>query len=230
MDNIEDLQVHRLTKEVQSQLGEEFAPENSIKQGIEDAMDRNEMRLNLFARKAQEAIDKNENPYPCFNTVCSDNISESNTCKKGLICYDCLFQMTAPPPNSINYSSNEDEKMPSHQEALDLLVENGLLKDESWERQIETIYFREQKKPATQYERDQEEIKNVTMEQFRGIILNFLEEFFNEHKSIIGGYNFGPIASDFDFTDETDREIFAKNICLGIEKIMGIYPNIRSLK
>lgn len=224
---IENLQVHKLTKTVQDQLGENFAPESSIKQGIEDAMDRNTMRLKIFERKAQEAMNKDENPYPCHNMVCPENVYETHTCKKGLLCYDCLFQMTNSPPNSINYSMNE--KMPSHQEALDLLVENGLLKDESWENQIETIYFRDQKKPLTQYDRGQVEIKNVTMNQFRGIILNFLEEFFNDHKSIIGGYEFGPIAPDWDFTQEEDREIFAKNICLGIEKVMGIYPNIRKL-
>jgi len=225
---IENLQVHRLTKEVLLQLGEDFASESSIKQGIEDAMDRNSVRLEIFKRKSQEKITKGENPYPCHNTVCPENIYETNSCKKGLICWDCLFQMLDSPPNSLNYSMNE--KMPSHKEALDLLVESHLLKDESWERQIETIYFREQKKPLTQYERGQEEIKGVTMDQFRGIILNFLEEFFCDHKSIIGGYDFGPIAPDWDFTQGEDREIFARNICLGIEKVMGIYPNIRSLK
>jgi hypothetical protein len=226
--DIENLQVYRLTKEVQSQLGEDFAPESSIKQGIEDAMDRNSIRLKLFERKSQEQKNKGKNPYPCHNMVCPENIHETSTCKKGLICWDCLFQMLSSPPNSINYSANE--KMPSHQEALDLLVENGLLKDDSWEHHLEHIYFREQKKPLTQYERGQEEIKGVTMDQFRGLILNFLEEFFCDHKSIIGGYDFGPIAPDWDFTQEEDREIFARNVCLGIEKVMGIYPNIRSLK
>jgi hypothetical protein len=226
--DIENLQVYRLTKEVQSQLGEDFAPKSSIKQGIEDAMDRNGIRLKLFERKSQEQKNKGKNLYPCHNTVCPENIHETNSCKKGLICWDCLFQMLSSPPNSIDYSVNE--KMPSHQEALDLLVENGLLKDDSWEHHLEHIYFREQKKPLTQYERGQEEIKGVTMDQFRGIILNFLEEFFCDHKLIIGGYDFGPIAPDWDFTQEEDREIFARNVCLGIEKVMGIYPNIRSLK
>lgn len=47
---------------------------------------------------------------------------------------------------------------------------------------------------------------------------------------LIGGYEFPPIDSNFDFTNEEDREIFARNICLGIEKVMGIYPNIHRLK
>lgn len=225
---IENLEVLRLTKTVQDQLGDDFAPESSIKQGIEEAFERNAMRLQIMENKSKDLISKGKNPYPCFNSVCSKNIQESDSCGKGVICHDCLFQMTSAPPNSLNYSMND--KFPSHQEALDLLVEAGLLKDESWEHQIEHIYFRNQKKPTTQYDRDQVEIKGITMSHLRGIILNFLEEFFNEHKSIIGGYEFPPIAKDFDFTDECDREIFVQNICIGIEKVMGIYPNIRSLR
>jgi hypothetical protein len=227
MKNIEDLQVHKLTKVVHDQLGDDFAPKDSIKQGIEDAIERNALRTEMFIQKANDQIEKGKEPYPCFNSVCFSNNQEENSCKKNIICYDCLFQMTSPPPNSINYSMNE--KIPSHQEALDLLVENGLLKDESWEHQIEHIYFRNQKKPKTQYERGQVEIKGVTMDHLRVVILNFLEEFFNDYKTIIGNYEFPPIAKDFDFTDEGDREIFARNICTGIEKVMGIYPNIRSL-
>jgi hypothetical protein len=229
-ENIENLEICRLTKVVQEQLGEDFASEDSIKKGIEEAFERNNWRLQIFERKAQEKISKKQEPFPCFNSVCPKNNNEQNSCAKNLLCYDCLFQMTSFPPSSLKYTANENEKMPSHQEALNLLVEAGLLKDESWENQIETIYFRNQKKPKTQYERGQIEIKGITMDQFRGIILNFLEEFFNDHKSIIGGYEFPPIAKDFDFTNEDDREIFAQNICMGIEKVMGIYPNIQSLR
>lgn len=229
-NNIENFEVCRLTKTVQEQLGEDFAPENSIKQGIEEAFERNEWRVRIFERKAQERIKNNQEPFPCFNTVCPQNDNDKNSCSKNLLCYDCLFQMTSFPPSSLDYTANKDEKMPSHQEALDLLVEAGLLKDESWEHQIETIYFRDQKKPKTQYERGQVEIQRITMDHLRGIILNFLEEFYNDHESIVGKYKFPPIAKDFDFTDECDREIFAQNICIGIEKVMGIYPNIQKLR
>lgn len=228
MKNIEDLQVHRLTKTVHAQLGDDFAPKDSIKEGIEDAIKRNAIRTESFIKKANEQIEKGKEPFPCYNIVCPNNNNEQNSCMKNLLCYDCLFQMTSNPPNSIEYSMNE--KMPSHQEALDLLVEAGLLKDESWEHQIEHIYFRNQKKPKTQYERGQEEIKGITMDHLRVIILNFLEELFNEHETIVGKHKFPPINPDFDFTDEGDREIFARNICVGIEKVMGIYPNIRPLK
>jgi len=228
MPNIEDLIVYKITKNVHNQLGEDFASKNSIRKGIEEAMDRNAARLHMMEQASYDLKKSGKNPYPCFNSVCPDNIEETNSCKKGVLCHDCLFQMTTKPPNSLDYSMNN--KFPSHQEALDLLVENDLLKDENWERQLETIYFRDQKKPATRYDRGQEEIKGVTMDQFRGLILNFLEEVFNNHESIIGKYTFGPIAPDFDFTDERDREIFARDICCGIEKVMGIFPNIRKLR
>lgn len=230
MNDIESLEVHRLTKTVQEQLGEDFAPESSIKQGIMEAFERNEIKLQIMKNKSKDLLDKGKNPYPCFNIPCQQNIHESNSCKRTILCHDCLFQMTSPPPSSLNYSMNENEKMPSHQEALDLLVEAGLLKDESWEHQIETIYFRDQKKPKTQYDRGQVEIHGITMDHLRGLILNFLEEFYNDYETIVGKCKFPPIAKDFDFTDEKDREIFAKNICIGIEKVMGIFPNIRSLR
>jgi len=226
---IENLTIHKLTNNIYATLGEDFAPKESIQKGLEEAMERNQIRTELFFRKAQSALIQKGNPFPCFNMVCPENIHDTNSCKKELICWDCLFQMLDPPPNSINYSIN-NEKMPSHQEALDLLVSHNLLKDETWERELETIYFRDKKKPKTQYDRGQEEIKGVTMDQFRGIILNFLEEFFNEHTTIVGEYQFPPIAEDFDFKDEEDREIFAQNICVGIEKVMGIFPNIKPLR
>lgn len=227
---IENLEIHRLTKEVQSQLGDDFAPEDSIKQGISEAMNRNATRMRLWKRQAKERHNKGKNPFPCFNAVCEDHAEGMDSCKKTYCCYDCLFQMKSSPPNSLNYTSNKNEKMPSHQEALDLLVENGLLKDEAWEHQLETRYLREEKKPTTQYNRGKVEIEGVTMDQFRVIVLQDLEEMFTEHETIIGKYTFPPSCKDFDFKDEGDREIFARNLCIGIEKIMGVYPNIQRLK
>jgi hypothetical protein len=67
--SIENLEVHRLTKIVQNQLGEDFVPESSIKQGIEEAFERNSMRLQMFVKKSQYLKDKGKNPFPCFNCV-----------------------------------------------------------------------------------------------------------------------------------------------------------------
>lgn len=142
---IENLEVHKLTKTVQDQLGEDFAPKDSIKQGIYEAMDRNAARVRIMQAKAAKRKEQGKNPFPCFNVVCKSHIEEINSCKKAFMCYDCLFQMTSAPPNSLNYTANKDEKMPSHQEALDLLVENNLLKDESWEHQLENKYHKEKK-------------------------------------------------------------------------------------
>lgn len=227
---IKDLEVYRLTKEVQEQLGEDFAPKSTLEKGIQEAFERNQMKLQVMERKSEDLKEKGQNPYPCFNTVCSENVHETNTCGMGVLCHDCLFQMTSGPPNSLDYTANEGEKMPSHQEALDLLVEYGLLKDESWERKIEEIYLREEKKPATQYDRGLQEINGVTMDHLRVCILQILEEFYTTHKTLIGGYEFSPSCPDLDLSDEGDREILVRNICLNLEKVMGIYPNIKIVR
>ena len=223
-----DIQNYVIKKAIKEQLGEDFASDNELDKSLQEAQERNNLLLQSMINKSNKLKDQGKEPYPCFNTVCPDNLNLTNSCRKNVLCHDCLFQMLTSPPNSLDYSMNE--KMPSHQEALDLLVENGLLKDDSWEHQLETIYFRDTKKPATQYDRAEQEIKNITMDHLRVIILNFLEECYNKHKTIFGNFEFEPNTPDFDFTNEEDREIFARNICIGIEKVMGIYPNIQKLR
>lgn len=70
-----------------------------------------------------------EEPYPCYNAVCEEHLSAENRfnfCNLGHHCFDCPFQMLDFPPSSLDY---EEGIMPSHQKALDLLVEHGLLKE-----------------------------------------------------------------------------------------------------
>ena len=69
-----------------------------------------------------------EEPYVCHNAVCEEHRSEPERydyCNLGHQCWDCPFQMLDYPPSSLDY---EEGTMPSHQQALDILVEYGLLK------------------------------------------------------------------------------------------------------
>lgn len=92
-----------------------------------------------FALEAATLIDMNlmdkafarfkngEEPYPCFNAVCDEHMAEEgryNYCNLGHRCFDCPFQMLDYPPSTLDYMEGT---MPSHQQALDLLVEHGLL-------------------------------------------------------------------------------------------------------
>jgi len=171
MDNVTELTVYKLTKEVHEQLGEDFVSKDVLESDIKEAMHRNAVRLQVMQNKAEDLKNKGKNPYPCHNSKCPENIIETNSCSHGILCDDCLLQMTTAPPNSLHYTMNDG--FPSHKEALDLLVENDLLKDDSWKEQMETIYLRDQKKPATYYERDNQKIDGVTMRHFRNAILTF---------------------------------------------------------
>jgi hypothetical protein len=80
--------------------------------------------MNSFDRSKHNAIVLKENglkPNPCYNAVCTKNLGTS--CEYGDFCHRCLFQMTCPPPNQLDYA----EPIPSHREALELLEFKGEL-------------------------------------------------------------------------------------------------------
>jgi len=180
---------------------------------------------------SEKLIKKGFNPYLCYNLVCACN--ENSICNIKDNCHSCLFHMPTEPPNPLDYTTNEIEAgvryMPSHKEALQMLVDNDLLKDEVFENMIETKFYKYECKAKTPYDRDQVKIDSVTFGQLRGIIKHALNELYCDHTTIVGGFNFSPSCPDFDLSNEDDQEIFCKNLCITIEKIMGIYPNIRQL-
>ena len=78
----------------------------------------------LEEREEKELQEKHGiDPKVCYNHVCENNEDGVCDCTPGRPS-GCLYRMTDLPPNSLDY----DEYMPSHQEALDRLEANGLLK------------------------------------------------------------------------------------------------------
>ena len=245
-DNIIDFGLEKITREVAgaeitmvtedgiSDLGKtlgDIIPPNAIKIGILEAMERAKAYDNMDKLRTKRLVENGFNPYLCYNLVCEEN--DDRICERGDGCHSCLFQMPTPPPNSLDYTANEKEAgvryMPSHREALQMLVDNNLLKDEVFERMIETKFYRDDCKASTQYDRENVKIKEVTFGQLRGAIKHALHELYCDHTTISGGFDFSPSCPDFDLSEEGDQEVFSRNLCLTVEKVMGIYPNIKLL-
>ena len=160
--------------------------------------------------RANDLQKKGLEPFPCDNAVCKDNGYEEKRgsfCKKGASCHGCLFQMLDAPPNSLNYSGY----MPTHQEALDMLENRGILSGEKERYKKESLHYQQ---AMPQGNRHNYEIKNIKMFHIRMAVEQTLKSFHdNEY-------------ADIDFNDPDEWNLLSHDVCLEVEKAMGVYPNI----
>ena len=183
---------------------------SNLVEAIQEAKKRVAMYKMLEKKQEKELQERyGIDPKVCYNHVCENNKEGMCDCTPGRPVW-CLYRMTDPPPNSLDY----DEYMPSHQEALDRLEANGLLKGERQRYLEECAQYQ---RPTTQAERGQHVINGVTMDQFQQALLNCLERLRER-------------TPPFDIRDDDDRWILANNVTVEMEKVLGIYPNICRLK
>ena len=190
----------------------ECQPEE-ISQGIKDAIERNKLYSLMNDRRAKVYYEKyGIHPATCRNSVCSDCHSQCCTSKSSPI--GCLFRMTGSPPNDLNY---DEEYLPTHKEALDMLEKHGLLKGERQEYLEASARFG---RAQTGKERNETEVKGITMSQIDFCVKEALDtyiegcsKYFDDHTDYSG----------------IDTGVVARNATINVEKAMGIYPNIRGL-
>ena len=190
---------------------------SNIVEALEEAKERNTIYQRWEDANAEKLIKKGKEPYPCCNMVCKEYkqfefskvksngeyvfSGRSDYCNSG-DSHRCMFQMSSHPPNSLDY----DEYMPSHIEALDMLEKHGLLKGDRATYQEANCKY---DKAKSQKERNQTEISGITFAQIYDCILEIVSnipEFFNP---------------------DMDEIALCQNMCVEIEKAMGIYPNIK---
>ncbi len=216
MSDVTNLNDEKILRAVESQT--DLTRENSnIVEALEEAKERNGIYQQWENKQAEKLFKEGKEPYPCCNMVCehyqqSEHVyAEDNGeikfsgrhdyCKTN-DSHGCMFQMSSHPPNSLNY----DNYMPTHVEALDMLEKNGLLKGE---RQRYAEANASYDKAESPNERRNTEIKGVTFAQLHEIVKKIgkeIPEFFNP---------------------DYDNTALAQNMCVEVEKAMGIYPNIR---
>jgi len=217
MKKITDLHDEKILRAIEDQT--DLTRENSnLEEALNEAKERGKMYQQFEDAKAQKLLKEGKEPYPCCNMVCKSYVQSENTqidnssgvthfWGRSDYCntndsHGCTFQMSSHPPNSLNY----EEYMPTHIEALDMLEKHGLLKgDRQRYKEANARYSKVQ----TQEERHQTEIKGITFAQLHEAVLQLEKEM-----------------PDF-FNPESAPVAIAQNLCVEVEKAMGIYPNIR---
>lgn len=126
-DNIVDFNKEKLLKQISEYTG--FDKKNSdIESALEGAIKRANLYESYDVVKEGELKKRGINPLECHNEVCNHNIDMVCNNQHGKP-VSCMYRMITEPPLEMEYK----EYMPSHQEALDILVENGLLDGEGTE-------------------------------------------------------------------------------------------------
>lgn len=188
--------------------------ENDLCKAFNDAIHRNQMRMELSIEQSRQSFLETGEANPCFNLACPHCVSElngrTNFCEREVNSHDCLFNMLTPPPNSLNYN----EYMPSHQEALDRLESNNLLSGQRAEYALENVKYN---KAATREDRWNTEVKGITLHQAE---LAFREALSSYCKFILE-------EDGVDITDHMSISVVSRNACIELEKAMGIFPNIK---
>lgn len=125
--SIDELRKFKILSDIERDTGfNEF--NSNVVEAVSFAIEAANAINTLLIDKSMNLFKQGLEPYPCFNAVCEEYASEIERfdyCKLGHQCWDCPFQMLDYPPSDLDY---EEGTMPSHQKALDLLVEHGLLK------------------------------------------------------------------------------------------------------
>ena len=112
----------------------------------------------------------------------------------------CLFRMTQSPPNDLYY----DEYMTSHQEALERMQANGMLKGDS--------YSYERDQPRYGCPTSQEERGRFVLKIERDVLEKCIEEALVE------------LPGNYDIHD--DAGLIAQNTAHIVERENGVFPNI----
>jgi hypothetical protein len=209
MNNTIDLEDYKIIKAVEEQTALNRNNSNIV-EALQEAKER------AIVYDAYDALEEKKllesygiQPDQCYNSVCEHCLDGKCDEEMGRSC-SCIYRMIESPPNPLCYN----EYMPSHHEALDRLEAHGLLKGERLEYQKECAQY---ERAQTQNERRNTEIKGITLNQLTQAVMNILN-FFKEHEP------------DLTIQDEDSFDVIARNICLEVEKAMGIYPNIRPLR
>jgi hypothetical protein len=192
-----DLNRVRLLNMIEEQSGLNIENSN-INDAINEAIERSKLYDILEKREEKRLEEIGVTKTQCFNAVCKDNIC-ADCNEDGGSAVGCMYRMVQPPPNSLNYK----DYMPTHLEALDMLEKHNLLKGDRQEYiEANSRYG----KPNTQNERLNTEIKEINFHILKQCYYNALKT--------------------SQYEDTEDWEVLIQNLCVEIEKSMGIYPNI----
>jgi len=201
--DILDFEREKIVKQVREVVGAELE-DDEIEKGLDDAQARAEL-YKMYDLKMQKELWEvyGIEPRRCCNIVCSNN-QDSYCYDEDMMPVSCLYRMTDPPPNEIGY----DGYVPTYREALEMLEHHDLLYGEK-HRYIEAM--KDYGKAKGQEGRWATEIS--------GIDFNILQECITKVLQ-------GDIYAESDPLNEVSIDVHATNICLEVEKAMGIYPNI----
>jgi hypothetical protein len=191
----------------------------NLTQALGQSLERSVMYELHDIRKEKELEEQGIKPNQCYNAPCKyqvekDGWGDECSGKIGRP-VSCLYRMTSLPPNVLDYS---DKYMPSHKEALDMLAEHGLVKDGREEYIKASIYYG---KAESRSERDNTEIKGITMAQARLAISDTIKQYLD--------YAVENSWITQECREEIDEGVIASNCAVELEKVMGIFPNIRIL-
>jgi hypothetical protein len=208
-DKVTDLKDHVICKSIKEALPE--LEESSIMNAIQEAKERNTLYDICERRTEKELLEVHGiKSSQCYNGVC-EHCSSEGCSDKSLRACGCMYRMIDPPPNSLDYN----EYMPSHHEALDRLEKNGLLKGDHEDYVKDAPDYG---KAATQADRANHVINGVTMIQLEEA-LKFCFKRYSDYWESEDGKAL--------LANEVDLDVVFRNALIEVEKILGIYPNIK---
>lgn len=215
ISNINDI------KEIQSQMKNAnmgVPDSDSLNSALEDAKYRSALINNCNkAREKRLNTEYGIKPMECLNEVCKYNKYDGYCfCNnKDSLYLDCNFRLFQRNPNHLDY---DVDPIPTWKEALDLLAKNGFIKEDCRE---------ECKKASINYgkannrnERDNTEVKGITFSQLRQAIEHSIDDFYSNE-------SYDDKEEKASVEKHLYSDIIANNSAIEVEKIMGIFPNIK---
>lgn len=213
-NNVVDMNNIKNIKLIQDSTPELQLSDKCINKALNEAKERSVMYDaydNIREKELQEK--QGINLKQCYNEACPYCNSDCECNSSMVRPVGCLYRMTEWPPNSLNY----DGYMPNHKESLDMLEKHGLLKGNRQQYlEANSTYDR----CTSRDERQNTEIKGITMRQAEKAIIGCIEWYFNFICKDDG------LPEDY-FDKYIDITAIAQNCCVEFEKAMHIYPNIK---
>lgn len=191
---------------------------SDIKSALVASFERAKDYQSLMDAAADKSLKEIGEANPCYNVVCPQCKGDTGEDRRNFCMrpnnhsHDCRFNMKQNPPSSLNY----DEYMPTHKEALDRLEVLGELKGERLSYQEQNTQYN---KARSQEDRWNTEVKGLDFSMLQAAVEKATTEYIDGSVKYYNAKNL----------DDISVEVLARNICVEVEKAMGIFPNINCL-